>query len=410
MLRHAITTAARTPLRGIQLHIPTLGRRSVSISLGDANNGQSRATLGPWSADRPTPQPGSPAPSSATTATPADGTSTPVQTISRWAVGLHSILPKSQKPPPPAPPVLEILSSGHGAMVLARLPPHSRLLAVPNTVMGHSPTTHMTTVTGSVLRLGTSSPLRRGLRFRHTRLTTSQEPGDVLLAAQGQGDVAILALKGTADYVVRPSALTALSSEVRVGLAGGKHGVVGPASRLFRHLSGSGSAVISATGGVYRLVLNPGESYVINPRYLLAWDAGLQFQPSNSAAERQSATRSPSSDSAAQTSTSSSTSTAPPRWWRFSLPALYRQIMRQAVGRDTLLPSVVAPYVSDYVVRPLRFVVDLAGGWVRGIAGRVFVTYPSYQVTGPGDLYIATRLPANWLIKQSRFSVPSQEP
>jgi hypothetical protein len=52
------------------------------------------------------------------------------------------------------------------------------------------------------------------------------------------------------------------------------------ADGLFNYrISGKGTLAITGYGGLYRLILQPNEEYLISPKHLIAWDAAMDPTP-----------------------------------------------------------------------------------------------------------------------------------
>ncbi|KAF9980182.1 hypothetical protein BGZ75_008719, partial [Mortierella antarctica] len=164
--------------------------------------------------------------------------------------GIMSILPginsasKWIKRPSVADPEFEVVSAGLGSMLHVRLPSRSELYAAPGAAVGSS-----------------------------ADFTTDNVAGDVLLAPEHMSDIAAIRMDGTSEYFVRRDAFLARSPRVilQLGLAKAGLGI----TNIFAHrVTGRGTLAIASYGGIYRLVLAPKEEYLVNPRHLIAWEAG----------------------------------------------------------------------------------------------------------------------------------------
>ncbi|KAF9183900.1 hypothetical protein BGZ51_003689 [Haplosporangium sp. Z 767] len=164
--------------------------------------------------------------------------------------GIMSILPginsasKWIKQPSVADPEFEVVSAGLGSMLHVRLPSRSELYAAPGAAVGSS-----------------------------ADFSTDSVAGDVLLAPQHMSDIAAIRMDGTSEYYIRRDAFLARSPRVilQLGLAKAGLGI----TNFFAHrVTGRGTLAIASYGGIYRLVLAPKEEYLVNPRHLIAWEAG----------------------------------------------------------------------------------------------------------------------------------------
>ncbi|KAJ1970810.1 hypothetical protein H4R35_005641 [Dimargaris xerosporica] len=333
--------------------------------------------------------------------------------IRRWSVGLHSILPQDKRPPL-ALTTFQVLSTGPGAMLLAQLPPFAVVYAVPGTVIGRSPSV-VRSVT--VRRDGASSwanqaqNLVTGQRLRYERLATEQRSGDALLSVQAQGDMGVLNLGGSTDYYVHPHAVSALTAGLRLTTATGtRHAMGFWAAQFYRRVSGRGSLVLSATGGIHRIVLDRGEAYAVDPDYILAWDAALELVPDSLAVLEGDQALS-TSDAQTSSPTDQMPATTKPlpnttlHWLRYINPRyLYKVLLRQTLHRDTLLPPDVHQTLAR-VFRPVVIVGQTAGAMLKRAIQRLLRPRPTLLLYGPGDVYITTRLPPKSFFRQMK---PSQ--
>ncbi|KAF8982480.1 hypothetical protein BGZ46_001206 [Entomortierella lignicola] len=192
--------------------------------------------------------------------------------------GIMSILPginsasKWIKQPSVADPEFEVVSAGLGSMLHVRLPSRSELYAAPGAAVGSSAEveSELSTASNPLKALG-----RRlaGGSLYFQKFSTSSTAGDVLLAPQYMSDIAAIRMDGTSEYYIRRDAFLARSPRVilQLGLAKAGLGV----TNFFAHrVTGRGTLAIASYGGIYRLVLAPNEEYLVNPRHLIAWEAG----------------------------------------------------------------------------------------------------------------------------------------
>ncbi|KAF9384397.1 hypothetical protein CPB97_005705 [Podila verticillata] len=192
--------------------------------------------------------------------------------------GIMSILPginnatKWIKQPSVADPEFEVVSAGLGSMLHVRLPSRSELYAAPGAAVGSSADvqSELSTASNPLKALG-----RRlaGGSLYFQKFSTDNVAGDVLLAPRHMSDIAAIRMDGTSEYYVRRDAFLARSPRVilQLGLAKAGLGV----TNFFAHrVTGRGTLAIASYGGIYRLVLAPKEEYLVNPRHLIAWEAG----------------------------------------------------------------------------------------------------------------------------------------
>ncbi|KAG0202638.1 hypothetical protein BGX28_004898 [Mortierella sp. GBA30] len=192
--------------------------------------------------------------------------------------GIMSILPGINsasrwiKQPSVADPEFEVVSAGLGSMLHVRLPSRSELYAAPGAAVGSSADVHSELSTASNPLKALGRRLAGGSLY-FQKFSTESIAGDVLLAPQHMSDIAAIRMDGTSEYYIRRDAFLARSPRVilQLGLAKAGLGV----TNFFAHrVTGRGTLAIASYGGIYRLVLAPKEEYLVNPRHLIAWEAG----------------------------------------------------------------------------------------------------------------------------------------
>ncbi|KAG0243306.1 hypothetical protein BGW41_002491 [Actinomortierella wolfii] len=192
--------------------------------------------------------------------------------------GIMSVIPginnasKWVKQPSVADPEFEVVSAGLGSMLHVRMPARSELFAAPGAAVGSSANigSELSTASNPLKALG-----RRlaGGSLYFQKFSTTETEGDVLLAPKHMSDIAAIRMDGTSEYYVRRDAFLARSPRIilQLGIAKAGFGL----TNLFAHrVTGRGTLAIASYGGIYRLVLNEKEEYLVNPRHLIAWEAG----------------------------------------------------------------------------------------------------------------------------------------
>ncbi|KAJ1730542.1 hypothetical protein LPJ61_002953, partial [Coemansia biformis] len=163
--------------------------------------------------------------------------------------------------PVPVDPRLEVVDSGYGSLVVAKLPPYSQLHTRVGRILGRS--------AGAVARpVARGAAVLLGRNAFSMEITTDQEAADVLLAPQRAGDVTVVPVSGAVGYFVRHGSLLAHTRFLTVsawkGLGSAFHALA------FDAVGGRGTMALNAFGGLHRLVLEDGEQYFVDPRYVVA--------------------------------------------------------------------------------------------------------------------------------------------
>jgi uncharacterized protein (AIM24 family) len=174
-------------------------------------------------------------------------------------------------------PILDIVNAGPGALVLARLPHNAHLYIRPGCTIGHSPHLALTKLvqnSWSILWF-IGRPLTGYSFFIHKySMDQSGKDATLLIAPRKLGDVALITCQKNSElYLTRRASILAYGEGVQTQLVLPKLGLRrGWASRV----SGTGSVVLSAYGGLYRIGLEQDEVYNVDPMRIVAWNAVMQ--------------------------------------------------------------------------------------------------------------------------------------
>ncbi|KAJ2024011.1 hypothetical protein GGI06_001179 [Coemansia sp. S85] len=329
-----------------------------------------------------------------------------------------------QGSPTPAPvdPRFEIIDSNHGSLVLARLPPYSQLYAQVGQTLGQSPRAHARTCPRGAAAVAALRPLLGRHAFIQ-EISTDSHPAEVLLAPKHAGDVVVLGMDGTRDYYVRRGRLLAQTKFLAVSTW---HGIGAAFGALaFDRVSGRGSAVINTFGGLHRLVLREGEEYWVDPRYVVAWSSTLDVAPQSGRPKPLS----PHAEAPAHEPATKQHADSTPRPTPFvaTAPTIDNAVSQPAKSpaestqKVTLATSgspekkdkqSVAAKLYAHSLVPIWRVLRNSGrsimyasvnalrvsGWAAAKTTRTLAGVPDlYRVTGPGDIYVSTRLtPKPW--------------
>ncbi|KAJ1966441.1 hypothetical protein GGI12_000085 [Dipsacomyces acuminosporus] len=351
--------------------------------------------------------------------------------------GLTNIF-QGKTAPAPVDPRFEVIDSGYGSLVLAKMPPYSQFYTQVGQTLGQSPHAKSRATTNGALAVAALRPLL-GRKAFVQEISTDDLAAEILISPKKPGDVSVVAMDGSADYYVRRSSLLALTRFLKVstwsGLGAGFNALA------FDKVSGQGTAVINTFGGLHRLVLSEGEEYLVDPRYVVAWTSTLDIAPQSGKPRPLAATSSaqapdssadtsakhPQTDTSAtetrttETRTTPLVSSSPAVDNKVSAPSRSPAAPIQAasvttekgsqdkktsalsslatkIARVGFLPAWRAiksgvrgaAYASANAIR--------VSGWAAAKTTRTLAGVPDlYRVTGPGYIYVSTRLtPKPW--------------
>jgi len=150
--------------------------------------------------------------------------------------------------------------------------------AEPGAMVGHSPTVRVETTTSRDGLLSSAKSMLGGESAFANEFVAEDGRGEVTLAPSTPGDVMEHDLDDETLYTVDGAFLAATPGIDIDSELGGLKSVLGEASLTPLALKGSGTAFITAYGGLERLDLDPGESYVLDNQHLVAWDDTVDFE------------------------------------------------------------------------------------------------------------------------------------
>ncbi len=151
------------------------------------------------------------------------------------------------------------------------------IVAEPGAMVGHSATVDVETTTSRDGIVSSAKSLLGGESLVANRFVAEDGPGQVTLAPPTPGDVMEHELDGETLYCTDGAFLAATPGIDVDSELGGLKSMLGGASLTPLALKGSGTAFLDAYGGLERLDLDPGESYVLDNEHLVAWDDGVEF-------------------------------------------------------------------------------------------------------------------------------------
>eukprot|EP01147_Barroeca_monosierra_P008543 gene8543-990_t len=167
----------------------------------------------------------------------------------------------------------EVVANGLGSLVHIFFPAHSYVKVRPGTVIARSSslTAHRSFVENPFKAIARKIG---GGPFALETIAASNLEGDCLVSPSNLGDVAILGLNGAQSYCISNKSFLASTSSLHLGLSFLID--VNPIlSKMYMKASGTGSLAITAPGGLFRLVLEPGEKYLASAKHLVAWDSTM---------------------------------------------------------------------------------------------------------------------------------------
>jgi uncharacterized protein (TIGR00266 family) len=163
------------------------------------------------------------------------------------------------------------------AHLVVDLDPGESVIAEPGAMVSHSPEVSIETSTTQDGLLSSAKSMLGGESAFANEFTAEHESGRVTLAPPKPGDVAEYELTGGTLYAVDGAFLAADADIDIASEFGGLKSLLAGAGVTPLTLSGTGTVFLEAFGGIERVDLDPGESYVVDNDHVVAWEDAVNF-------------------------------------------------------------------------------------------------------------------------------------
>lgn len=151
------------------------------------------------------------------------------------------------------------------------------IVAEPGAMVGHSATVSIETGTSRDGLLSSAKSLLGGESAFANEFTAEGGQGQVTLAPPTPGDVKSHDLRDETLYSTDGAFLAATDGVDIDTEIGGLKSMLGEASLTPLALKGTGTTFIDAYGGLEKIELAAGESYILDNEHLVAWDDEIEY-------------------------------------------------------------------------------------------------------------------------------------
>ncbi|WP_302080115.1 TIGR00266 family protein [Salinibaculum rarum] len=162
--------------------------------------------------------------------------------------------------------------------LIVTLEPGESIIAEPGAMVGHSANVSMNTGTSREGLLSSAKSLLGGESVFANEFTAEGTSGTATFAPPSPGDVMAHELQDETLYSTDGAFLAATEGVDIDSELGGLKSMLGEASLTPLALKGTGTAFIDAYGGLEKLELAAGESYVLDNEHLIAWDDQIDYE------------------------------------------------------------------------------------------------------------------------------------
>lgn len=161
--------------------------------------------------------------------------------------------------------------------LLVTLEEGESFLAEPGAMVSHTPNVSLKTESSGSGLLGAAKSMMGGESAFVNRFTAEDSSGTLTLAPPSPGDIKSHELQGETLYAIDGAFLAGTEGIEIDSELGGIKSILGGASLTPLALKGDGTAFIDAYGGLDKIELDRGESYVIDNGHIVAWDDQIDF-------------------------------------------------------------------------------------------------------------------------------------
>ena len=127
---------------------------------------------------------------------------------------------------------------------------------------------------------GLTRKLLTGETLFFQTLKASRGAGDVLLASAYPGEIQILELDGSEEYLLQKDGFLAAEETVEIATKAQNltKGLFSGEGFFVMRISGKGKIAISTYGGIHKISIAPGETKIIDNSHMVAWSANANYK------------------------------------------------------------------------------------------------------------------------------------
>ncbi len=127
---------------------------------------------------------------------------------------------------------------------------------------------------------GLTRKLLTGETLFFQTLKASRGAGDVLLASAYPGEIQILELDGSEEYLLQKDGFLAAEETIEIATKAQNltKGLFSGEGFFVMRISGKGKIAISTYGGIHKISIAPGETKIIDNSHMVAWSANANYK------------------------------------------------------------------------------------------------------------------------------------
>ena len=171
----------------------------------------------------------------------------------------------------------KVLNTSHGAFLQATLNTHDKLIAKIGSITASFGKVETNIRTFKSFGEATKRKFAGGSFYLEEFVADKQST--LLVGSAIPGDIALLTLNSTQDFIFRSEAFLALSGDIKLDISPSGFGM-GDGGFFFGLAHGDGIIALSKpASGLICLDLEPNETIHVQPRNIVAWDSSMKYEP-----------------------------------------------------------------------------------------------------------------------------------
>ncbi len=173
---------------------------------------------------------------------------------------------------------IEILHRPSYSLAVTKLAPNERIRAEAGAMVSFSQGVEIETKAAGGILKSLGRAMLGGESFFQNFWKAGPQGGEVTLAPELPGDIALLELKGE-SVMVQTGSYVASEDGIEIdSKISGKAFMAGEGLTILE-ARGTGKLLVSSYGAIYEKVIGPNEKYTVDSSHLVAFDATMSVQP-----------------------------------------------------------------------------------------------------------------------------------
>ena len=173
---------------------------------------------------------------------------------------------------------IEVIHRPSYSLAIAKLTPNERIRAEAGAMVSMSGDVTIETKAEGGLLKSLGRAVLGGESFFQNFFVASASGGEVTLAPELPGDIAVIEMSGS-KLMVQAGSYMASESSVELTAKVSVKAFMSAEGISMLEASGSGTLLVSSYGAIYEKTLVAGEKYVVDTSHLVAFDAAMGVQP-----------------------------------------------------------------------------------------------------------------------------------